>query len=167
MDERRCIKNGPPARRFKMRLKLSVRGGRLIGNGSRCQPTGFASSLVGLALLVITPSQVVVQAQRAGPPPGSVVVAVPAWSALSRPWLPTISSPAYQSRTDRSAASNIAIHGAVGTGAGLLIGLVLSGAGVGDDQTSVVLTWTALGATAGVVSGVVTWLVGDHRVREL
>ena len=134
---------------------------------ARYQASVFASWVVGLALQVITPSQVVAQAQGAGPPPPSVVVAEQAWSAPSRTWLPTISGPVYQSRADRSAPRIIAIHGVVGTGAGLLIGLVLSGAGVGDDQTSVVLTWTALGATAGVVSGIVTWLVGDHRVREL
>ena len=129
----------------------------------RYQSTVFASWLVGLALLVITPSQVVAQAQRAGPPRASVVLAGQAWSAPSRAWLPTVSGPVYQSRADRSAARIVAIHGVVGTGAGLLVGLVLSGASVGDDQTSVVLTWTALGAAAGVVSGVVTWLVGRRR----
>jgi hypothetical protein len=69
----------------------------------------------------------------------------------------------YQPRADHSGGRIIAIHAVVGTGAGLLIGLVLSGASVGDDQTSVVLTWTALGAAAGVVSGVVTWLVGRRQ----
>jgi hypothetical protein len=58
-----------------------------------------------------------------------------------------------------SAGRTIALHGAVGAGAGLIIGLVLSGSDVGDDNTDVILTWTALGAAAGVVSGVVTWLV--------
>lgn len=130
---------------------------------ARYQPTVFASWLVGLPLLVITPSQVVAQALRAGPPPASVVVAGQAWSAPSPTWLPAGSGPVYQSHADRSAARIIAIHGAVGTGAGLLIGLVLSGASVGDDQTSVVVTWTALGAAAGVVSGVVTWLVGRRH----
>jgi len=130
---------------------------------ARYQPTVFASWLVGLALLVITPSQVVAQAQRAEPPPPSVVVAGQAWSAPSRTWLSNVSGPEYPSRADRSAARIIAIHGVVGTGAGLLIGLVLSGASVGDDQTSVVLTWTALGAAAGVVSGVFTWLVGRRQ----
>jgi hypothetical protein len=43
------------------------------------------------------------------------------------------------------------------------MGLVLSGASVDDDRTSVVLTWTALGAAAGVVSGVVTWLAGRRQ----
>jgi hypothetical protein len=69
----------------------------------------------------------------------------------------------YQSRGERSAASIIAVHGVVGTGAGLLIGLVLSGTSVGDDRAAVVVTWTALGAAAGVVSGVVTWLVGRRQ----
>ena len=55
----------------------------------------------------------------------------------------------------------IAIHAAVGTGAGLLIGLVLSSAS--KDESSVILTWTALGAVAGLVSGVVTCLVGRRE----
>lgn len=66
-------------------------------------------------------------------------------------------------RDDRSAARIITTHTAVGTGAGLLLGLVLSGASVGDDRTTVVLTWTGLGAAAGVLSGVATWLVGRGR----
>jgi hypothetical protein len=51
----------------------------------------------------------------------------------------------------------------VGTAAGLVIGLVLSGAGASDDKSSVVWTWTALGAAAGIVSGVVTYLVARDR----
>ena len=39
--------------------------------------------LVGLVLLVITPSQVVAQAQRGWTPPAPVVVAEPAWSGKS------------------------------------------------------------------------------------
>jgi hypothetical protein len=68
-----------------------------------------------------------------------------------------------QDTVRRSAAKTIALHGAVGTGAGLLIGLVLSSASTSDDETSVVVTWTALGAAAGVVSGVITWLVSGGR----
>jgi hypothetical protein len=127
---------------------------------ARYQPTVFTSWPAGLVLLVLTPSQVVAQAQRGGPPPATVLVAEQAWSAPSWTWQPTVSDSVYQSRADRSAARTIATHAVVGTGAGLLIGLVLSGASAGGDRTSVVLTWTALGAAAGVVSGVVTWLVG-------
>lgn len=130
---------------------------------ARSQAIAVASWVVALALQVMTPSRVVAQARGAAPPPASVVVAGQAWSAPSRAWLPTGSGSVYQSRADRSAARIIAIHGVVGTGAGLLMGLVLSGASVDDDRTSVVLTWTALGAAAGVVSGVVTWLAGRRQ----
>ena len=64
-----------------------------------------------------------------------------------------------QSSTSPSAVKHIALHTAVGTGAGLLIGLLVSSSSM-DDQTSTVLTWTALGAGAGLLSGVITWLVG-------
>ena len=69
--------------------------------------------------------------------------------------------------TSPSAASptafkTIATHTAVGAGAGLVIGLVLSGSSM-DDESSVVLTWTAIGAAAGIVSGLVTWLVARNR----
>jgi len=53
----------------------------------------------------------------------------------------------------------ILTHAIVGTGAGLLIGLSLTGASLGDDDTSVVITWTALGLTAGLASGALTWLM--------
>jgi hypothetical protein len=109
---------------------------------------------------VIAPFQVVAQAPPGAPPSASVFVAEQPWSAPPLTWQPTVPDSVCQSCGDRSAAKTIAIHTAVGAGAGLLIGLVLSGASTGDDGTSVVLTWTALGAAAGVVSGVVTWLVG-------
>jgi hypothetical protein len=102
--------------------------------------------LVALALLAVAPSRVVAQAPRAAPPFPTVVE-----------W-PAGSEPAGQAGPNRSAAGTIAIHGAVGTGAGLLIGLVLSGSSMSDDRATVVVTWAALGAAAGVVSGVVTWL---------
>jgi hypothetical protein len=121
------------------------------------------SGLAGLVMLVITPRQVVPQVQRSGPPPASVVVLRHVSSVPSRSALPAFTSWGYQSRADRSAAGIIATHALVGTGAGLAIGLALSGASVGDDRTTVVVTWTALGAAAGIVSGVVTWLVGRRH----
>jgi hypothetical protein len=130
---------------------------------ARFQSTVVPSCLVGLALLGIVPSQVAAQIRQAGPRLSAEVVAGQAWSTPSRTWLSIVSGPVYQPRADHSGGRIIAIHAVVGTGAGLLIGLVLSGASVGDDQTSVVLTWTALGAAAGVVSGVVTWLVGRRQ----
>ena len=122
-------------------------------NTARYQPTVFRSCLIGLALLGGTPCQVVAQAARGGPR----LVAAP------QPWSPADWGPSYQAGGERSAASIIATHAAVGTGAGLLIGLVLSSASVEEDKSSVVLTWTALGAAGGIVSGVVTSLV---RRRE-
>jgi uncharacterized YccA/Bax inhibitor family protein len=59
----------------------------------------------------------------------------------------------------RSAARSLTIHGVVGTATGLLLGLVLSSASLSGDETAVVLTWTAVGAAAGVLSGIVTWLL--------
>lgn len=124
--------------------------------------TGHAG-FIGLALLGIISSPVAAQTRWAGPPSASVVVAGQAWSARSRTFLPTVSGSAYESRADHSGAKTIAIHTVVGTGAGLVVGLVLSGASVGDDDTSVVLTWTGLGAAAGVVSGVATWLLSRRQ----
>lgn len=125
----------------------------------RHPPSVCTSRVVGLFLLVIAPSQVVAQAQLGGQPPLSVVVAEQAWSAPFQTWQPNIPDLILAPRADRSAAKTIATHTVVGTGAGLLVGLLLSGASAGDDQTSAVLTWTALGAAAGLVSGIVTWLV--------
>ena len=64
-----------------------------------------------------------------------------------------------QSSSNPTAFKTIATHTAIGTGAGLLIGLLLS-ASATDDESTVVLTWTAIGAGAGLVSGVITWLLG-------
>jgi carbon monoxide dehydrogenase subunit G len=61
-------------------------------------------------------------------------------------------------RSDRSRRT-IFVHTSVGAGAGLLIGVVLSAASVVDDDASVVVTWTAAGAAAGLASGVITWAV--------
>jgi hypothetical protein len=64
-----------------------------------------------------------------------------------------------QTASGRSASRTIAIHGLVGTGAGLLIGLALSSADISDDKTASVVVWTLAGAAAGIGSGVVTWLM--------
>jgi hypothetical protein len=64
-----------------------------------------------------------------------------------------------QSQPARSGKRTIVTHALVGTGAGLLTGLVLSGTNVSDDDASVVLVWTSVGLVAGVTSGVVTWLL--------
>lgn len=129
---------------------------------ARYHGTVMTSWFAGLALLAIMPLQVIAQAQRREPPPPSGVTGEFAWRAARVTWQPTASDSAHQLRADRSAARTVAVHTAVGAGAGLFIGLVLSGATVGDDKTAVVLTWTALGAATGVVSGVVTWLAGRH-----
>jgi len=130
---------------------------------ARYTPTVLTAVLVGLALLVTTPSQARSQRRHVGPPPAAVSIPGKGLDASSRAWLEPAPGWGYQARTDRSAGRTIATHALVGTGAGLLIGLVLSGASVGNHRTSVVLTWTALGAASGVVSGVVTWLVGRGR----
>ena len=99
-----------------------------------------------LAALVLAPSAAVAQLPLAAPTPNVA-----------------FSTPAYQSPPRRSAAGTIALHTAVGTGAGLLTGLLLSGASTNDDRTTVIVTWTALGAAAGLVSGIVTWLASSRR----
>ena len=120
---------------------------------------GFAWCLAGLALLAITPSPVVAQLPRGGHQPAPVFPGQ-AWNASPLAGWRAASGPAFQSGEGGSAARTIALHGAVGAGTGLLIGYLLSNASVGDDRGTVILTWTALGAAAGVVSGVVTWLLG-------
>lgn len=117
------------------------------------QPLVLRSCLIGLVLLGSASRHVVAQAPRGGP----------RLAAVAQPWSSADWGPSYQSGGERSAASIIVTHAAVGTGAGLLIGLVLSSASVDKDESSVVLTWTALGAAAGIVSGVVTYLVGQRE----
>jgi hypothetical protein len=73
--------------------------------------------------------------------------------------LPAVRGLTEQSQPDRSARRIIVTRAIVGAGAGLLVGLVLSGANVSDDDASVVLTWTAAGLTAGALGGVIVWLV--------
>jgi len=102
------------------------------------------------------------EAQRLAPALGGIAVNPAASGVIAESAL-IASRAAFPSADGRSAARIIAVHTAVGTGAGLLIGLLLSGASVGDDQATVVLTWTALGAAAGVVSGVVNWLMGREQ----
>lgn len=88
-------------------------------------------------------------ATRTPPPPvSSLILAAPLnLSASAQPG----ASP--------TAFKTIATHTAIGTGAGLLIGLLLS-TSTTEDESTVVLTWTAIGAGAGLVSGVITWLLG-------
>ena len=126
----------------------------------RRERTVTASLIVALLMLVTTPKPLHAQARPVASPIASSTLARPTWTASARP-VPT-SHPdfIYQEPDDRSAARIITTHTLVGTGAGLLLGLVLSGASVGDDHTTVVLTWTSLGAAAGGLSSVITWLLG-------
>lgn len=104
---------------------------------------------------VVAPSQAIGQARRAELRP--ITVARQDWDANFSPTTEGIRV------NHRSAARILAIHTVVGTGAGLLIGLALSGASVGDDRTAVVLTWTAVGAAAGLLSGIASWLLGRDQ----
>ena len=114
---------------------------------------------VALVLLAMTPSQAVGQVLRVEPALATSVVPAPDPSIESARMWPAVPASVAQSDGKRSTPGILAIHTGVGTGAGLLIGFALSGASVRDDRASVVLTWTALGAAAGLISGVVTWLV--------
>jgi hypothetical protein len=119
--------------------------------------------LAGVALLVtIAPARATAQAPEIGPTPASQVDSAPVWGESFLAALPSIpGSPLHdpQSQAGRSATRVIVTHAAVGTGAGLLIGLLLSSATVSDDDASVVVTWTAVGLTAGLVAGAIAWLV--------
>ena len=119
--------------------------------------------LLAAILLGAAPSEAIAQAQPEALIPAPIVVGTSAWSARSPTGLPREFGPAFQSPANRSAARIIATHTVVGAAAGLLVGLVLSGASASDDEVSVALTWTALGAAAGAVSGVVTWLLGGRE----
>jgi hypothetical protein len=121
--------------------------------------------LAGVAFLVaIAPARATAQAPEIRPTHASPVDPAPAWGESFLAPLPSIPrilphGPQSPSQSGPSATRVIVTHAAVGTGAGLLIGLALSGADVSDDRTSVVVTWTALGLTAGLVAGVIAWLV--------
>jgi hypothetical protein len=117
----------------------------------------FLPWLVGFTMTAMAPSQTAAQAPETEPS-ASVVVLAPEWDD-SRLWLRGVQDTADQSEANRSAARIITTHALVGTGAGLVIGLLLSSAAAADDDTSVVVTWTALGLTAGMLGGAVTWLV--------
>jgi hypothetical protein len=127
------------------------------------RPWNLMPWLAGVALLaIIAPARATAQAQEIGPTPASLVDSAPVWGESSLSPLPSSpGSPLHgpQSQSGRSATRIIVTNAAVGTGAGLLIGLALSGADVSDDRTSVVVTWTALGLTAGLVAGAIAWFV--------
>ena len=123
----------------------------------------LAALLVGIAFLVIAPQQAPAQALSVAPSP--ILLSSPPWSTASplstSPLLPlpAVRGLTEQSQPDRSARRIIVTRAIVGAGAGLLVGLVLSGANVSDDDASVVLIWTAAGLTAGALGGVIVWLV--------
>jgi hypothetical protein len=116
--------------------------------------------VLGVVVLTTTPSVTSAQSPEAAPLSPASVVVLPSWYMPTWPPLPPVGHTRYAERGDRSAVRTIAIHTAVGTGAGLLLGLLLSSASTGGDQAAVILTWAGLGAAAGAVSGVVTWLAG-------
>lgn len=122
----------------------------------------LASGVAGL-VMAIAPARAVGQAPLKPVALTSSVHLMAAWTVGLESSPPLVTTFESQSRNDRSAARTIAVSTLVGTGAGLLIGLVLSGASVGDEQGSVILIWTGVGAAAGVVGGVATWLLGRDR----
>jgi len=137
-------------------------------NGTRA---ARASALVFVVLVFVAlaPIRAVAQERRPAPPSASVVLLPPAWPTWTDELptqLPPVVAPAFhvevinafQDEANRSATRTILTASLVGAGAGLLVGLLVSGADLGDDHTAVVLTWTAAGLTAGVIGGVITWL---------
>lgn len=122
-----------------------------------CASTGVLLLILACAI----PGQAAAQEQE---PRALIRTLVPARPMLPAP-LATIPGaatvwtfPPTQRRV--SPARAIAIHGLVGAGAGLLIGTLLSGAAIADDRSTVVLTWTGIGAAAGLTSGVAVSLLG-------
>ena len=93
------------------------------------------------------------------PPPSLLVGSTPVWRGSSRTPLPPLLGPESPQQARRSATRTIVTHAAAGTGAGLLIGLLLSNVDVSGDDTEIVVTWTAVGLTAGLVGGAIAWLV--------
>jgi hypothetical protein len=128
-------------------------------DADRSKWTAVASLGLCVAALTVAPCRVVGQGPRITQWSASLGAARLESSATPVPFQPAIPRVMYRTSDDRSAARIIGIHTAVGTGAGLLLGLLLSGSSVGDDRRAVILTWTGVGAGAGVVSGVVTWLL--------
>jgi len=133
--------------------------------GSRPQ-NGYAARLlpwpVAVALLVVAPTRVGAQARPRSAPATRTAVALPvpriqpSWWDSRDPV--TVVEP---TQAEPSPGRIVLTHALVGTGAGLLIGLALTGASLGYDDSSVVITWTALGLGAGLASGALTWLM--HR----
>lgn len=123
----------------------------------------------GCAGLALWPSQALTQAAPADAlRRSSIVSAQPTarspQQALRSPWNVDEEREATRHRLVAlppagSAGRTIAIHGIVGAGTGFVIGLLLSGSSISDDQSTIVLTWTGLGAAAGVISGVATWVL--------
>lgn len=130
---------------------------------NRHRPQALGSRLFAIIMLATLPCELSAQTRAVAPSPASVVVLPREWGEALRMLPPRVLVPAYPAQETRSAARTIATHTVVGAGAGLLIGLILSGTSQSNDQLTVIVTWTALGAGAGAVSGVVTWLAGRAR----
>jgi hypothetical protein len=126
---------------------------------------------VVLVVVALAPIQVTAQEPEPAPPHASVVPLPPAWST----WTGALQTPppaavarslafraevdrSFQAQESRSATRTILTASLVGAGAGLLVGLLVSGADLADDHSTVILTWTAAGLTAGVIGGLITWL---------
>lgn len=118
----------------------------------------WAPPLMGAALLVVAPTRVGAQA-RVAPTPWTAV-APPSARTREAGWDSRVPSTVLQPpRAEPSPGRLILTHALVGTGTGLFIGLALTGASLGDGDSSVVITWSALGLAAGLASGAVTWLL--------
>jgi hypothetical protein len=125
------------------------------------------TAFFGLVLLGIIPSALAAQARLAGPRIPSAPVtwrpwdaaAGQGWGVQAQSWLAGAPDSLSGSRADHSAAKIVAIHTAVGAGTGLVLGYLMSRLSFGN-ETEVILTWTAVGASAGVIGGVVAWLIG-------
>lgn len=134
-------------------VKVRANGGRSHG---RLGPGLMA------VLLVVAPIRIGAQTRSVPAPSPRTALPPPLPRTPDSWWDSRAPSTVLQPPQEEPSPSRIILtHALVGTGTGLLIGLALTGASLGDDDTSVVITWSALGLGAGLVSGAVTWLL--HR----
>jgi hypothetical protein len=122
--------------------------------------------LVKLAFFVIVMPEVSSPVPPARPSLALVRIAESTWGRPSPAPQPSAWASNPDPQEKGSAIGTLATHTAVGAGAGLLIGLLLSGTSRTDDNPSIVVTWTALGAAAGVVSGGIRWLMDSPDGRR-
>lgn len=119
----------------------------------------MGNRLILAAMMALAPVPGVAQEAMLGPSATFMAAFSPSWSETLPVTAAAARATVARATGARSATRTIAIHGLVGAGGGLLIGLLLTAADLSDDHTPLVLSWTGIGLAAGVASGAITWLV--------